>query len=192
MSFKKKYNEYQQQIVPDEEFLEQLAAKMEQQKKKQLRKKKLRTIFISAVSTGTVIAAALIVIVSIPKVNVNNPVTIMGNIDKIFYQEGIFNNSEIFTDEKTVPEQLCNILLNSASVLYENSENKFEYDDKLSREFCESLALKIKNAEKTDEKFGENIKYYMLVTENGDVVKFRISGNILQVKEINYKIVQPF
>lgn len=192
MSFKEKYGEYQQQIVPDEKFLEKLAVKMEQQKQKQLNRKKLYTIFISIASVSTGVAAALVLILNVPKALNNNTVKIMGNSDRISYQEGIFDISDVFTNEKTISEQLYEMILNDSSVVYESNENKFEYKDELSKDSRRELALKIKNTEETNDQIDENKKYYMLITENGDIVKFLISEDILQVKEKNYKILQPF
>ena len=196
MSFKEEYNDLQKNIVPDAEFLDKLAQKMEQaqsEQKKQKQRKSKMPLFISAGAVCVSAAAALLIIINLPNsrhTNINNTtdnIAANTNGDKVSYSTGIFDNGKIFSDDKPIPEQLSQILEDSETVLYENSENKFEYSDKLSDKQRLNVAAQIRNAAETEKQLGDNIKYYMAVTKNGDVFKFRISGDILEIDEKIFK-----
>ena len=201
MSFKEEYNDLQKNIVPDAEFLDKLAQKMEQaqsEQKKQKQRKTKTPLFISAGAVCVSAAAALLIIINLPNsrpTNINNTTNTTDNIaanangDKVSYSTGIFDNGKIFSDDKPIPEQLSQILEDSETVLYENSENKFEYSDKLSDKQRLNVAAQIRNAVETEKQLGDNIKYYMAVTKDGDVFKFRISGDILEIDEKLFKIL---
>ena len=196
MSFKEEYNDLQKNIVPDAEFLDKLAQKMEQaqsEQKKQKQRKSKMPLFISA-GAVCVSAAALLIIFNFPNsrranIDVDANAAANTNGDKVSYSTGIFDNGKIFSDDKPIPEQLSQILEDSETVLYENSENKFEYSDKLSDKQRLNVAAQIRNAAETEKQLGDNIKYYMAVTKNGDVFKFRISGDILEIDEKLFKIL---
>lgn len=191
MNFKEEYKELQNNISPDADFLEQLAEKMEHRKqeqaKKQANRKKPLMLFISAAVICTGAAAAAIVVLNIPKPQ-PAPIPVVGNSDKLSYTVGIFAEKEVFSDDAPVPEQLSKMLSDSETVLYKNNENKFEFSDKLNSAQRTALSEKIKNAAETSSGLGKNIEYYMAVLESGDVVKFRISGDVLAVNEKIYKI----
>ncbi len=197
MSFKEEYNDLQKNIVPDAEFLDKLAQKMEQaqsEQKKQKQRKSKMPLFISAGAVCVSAAAALLIIVNFPNsrranIDVDANAAANTNGDKVSYSTGIFDNGKIFSDDKPIPEQLSQILEDSETVLYENSENKFEYSDKLSDEQRLNVAAQIRNAVETEKQLGDNIKYYMAVTKNGDVFKFRISGDILEIDEKIFNIL---
>lgn len=191
MNFKDKYTKLQNNISPDADFLEQLARKMEQQKqeqeKKQTKRKKPLMLFVSAAVICTGAAAAMIVILNIPKPQ-PTPLRVVGNSDKLTYTVGLLTEKEVFSDDAPVPEQLAQMLADSETVLYKSDENKFEFGDKTDGEQRKALSEKIKKAAETGSELGKNIEYYMAVLESGDVVKFRISGDVLAVKENFYKI----
>ena len=197
MSFKEEYNDLQKNIVPDAEFLDKLAQKMEQaqsEQKKQKQRKSKMPLFISAGAVCVSAAAAILIIVNFPNsrranIDVDANAAANTNGDKVSYSTGIFDNGKIFSDDKPIPEQLSQILEDSETVLYENSENKFEYSDKLSDEQRLNVAAQIRNAVETEKQLGDNIKYYMAVTKNGDVFKFRISGDILEIDEKIFNIL---
>ena len=197
MSFKEEYNDLQKNIVPDAEFLDKLAQKMEQaqsEQKKQKQRKSKMPLFISAGAVCVSAAAALLIIVNFPNsrranIDVDANAAANTNGDKVSYSTGIFDNGKIFSDDKPIPEQLSQILEDSETVLYENSENKFEYSDKLSDEQRLNVAAQIRNAAETEKQLGDNIKYYMAVTKDGDVIKFRISGDILEIDEKLFNIL---
>lgn len=190
MNFKEEYTELQNSIAPDAEFLEQLAEKMERQKqeqeKKQTNRKKPLMLFISAAVICTGAAAAMIVVLNIPKPQ-PEPFRVVGNSDKLSYTVGLFADKKVFSDDAPVPEQLSQMLADGKTVLYKSDENKFEFVDRLNDAERTALSEKIKNAAENGSKLGKNIDYYMAVSENGDVVKFRISGDILAVNEKFYK-----
>lgn len=196
MSFKEEYNDLQKKIVPDAEFLDKLAQKMEQaqsEQKKQKQRKSKMPLFISA-GAVCVSAAALLIIFNFPNsrranIDVDANAAANTNGDKVSYSTGIFDNGKIFSDDKPIPEQLSQILEDSETVLYENVENKFEYSDKLSDEQRLNVAVQTKTAAETEKQLGDNIKYYMAVTKDGDVIKFRISGDILEIDEKLFKIL---
>ena len=197
MSFKEEYNDLQKNIVPDAEFLDKLAQKMEQaqsEQKKQKQRKSKMPLFISAGAVCVSAAAAILIIVNFPNsrranIDVDANAAANTNGDKVSYSTGIFDNGKIFSDDKPIPEQLSQILEDSETVLYENSENKFEYSDKLSDKQRLNVAAQIRNAVETEKQLGDNIKYYMAVTKNGDVFKFRISGDILEIDEKIFNIL---
>ena len=109
--------------------------------------------------------------------------------DKIGYVTGIFSEEEIFQNERDIPKQLAQILSEENTVLYKSDKNTFDYDGKQEKEARENLASAIENAVETEElPEGGSTDYYMAVDENGNVVKFRISGEFLIIGEKNYKL----
>lgn len=192
MNFKDEYNKFQKNIAPDAEFLDGLAQKMERQKQssaKRSRKKPL-AIFVSAATVGAGAAAALIVVMNLPKPAPDpiNSIAVAVNEDKINYTTGVFADKELFTDDKPVPEQLAQMLSDSETILYKSDENRFETEDKMTDEQRNALAARIANSAETSSALGEKADHYMAVLESGDVVKFRISGDVLSVNGGLYKI----
>lgn len=185
MSFKEKYSEYQREIVPDKDFVEKLAEKMERQKK--VARQRKRTLFIS---TASVCAAAAAVVVIFNVHGTDKPVLrIKTNESAINVSIGVFKNKTVFKDDGSVPMQLFEMIEKSTSTVYKSRENKFDNSGKLSEKQRSELAEKIKDAKKTDAQPSKSAEHYMLVLENGDVIKFIISGDILQVDGKYFKIV---
>lgn len=192
MNFKDEYNKLQKNIAPDAEFLDGLAQKMERQKQssaKRSRKKPL-AIFVSAATLGAGAAAALIVVMNLknPAPDPINSIAVAVNEDKINYTTGVFADKELFTDDKPVPEQLAQMLSDSETILYKSDENRFETEDKMTDEQRNALAARIANSAETSSALGEKADHYMAVLESGNVVKFRISGDVLSVNGGLYKI----
>lgn len=193
MSFKEEYSRYQQTVSPDKEFLNELAEKMEQQKRQGGKKKtKTHVLILSAAAMCSGAAAAVIILLNTGTAAVKPPDNVnMGAVtaDKIGYVTGIFSEEEIFQNERDIPKQLAQILSEENTVLYKSDKNTFDYDGKQEKEARENLASAIENAVETEElPEGGSTDYYMAVDENGNVVKFRISGELLTVGEKNYKL----
>lgn len=183
MSFKEKYSEYQREIVPDKDFVEKLAEKMERQKK--ITRQRKRTLFIS---TASVCAAAAAIVVIFNVHGTDKPVFIKTGESAINVSTGVFKNKTVFKDDSSMPMQLSEMIEESTSTVYKSHENKFDNSGKLSEEQRADLAKKIKEAKQTDTQPSKSAEHYMLVLENGDVIKFIISGDILQVDGKYFKI----
>lgn len=193
MSFKEEYSRYQQTVSPDKDFLNELAEKMEQQKRQGGKKKtKTHVLILSAAAMCSGAAAAVIILLNTGTAAVKPPDNVnMGAVtaDKIGYVTGIFSEEEIFQNERDIPNRLAQILSEENTVLYKSDKNTFDYDGKQEKEARENLASAIENAVETEElPEGGSTDYYMAVDENGNVVKFRISGELLTVGEKNYKL----
>jgi len=176
MSFKEKYSEYQRAIVPDKEFLDKLAEKMERQKKAARQKK--RALFISTASVCAAAAAAAVVIFNVR--GADKRLHMKTGESSINVSAGVFVNKTVFNDDRPLPEQLSEMIEKSASTVYKSRENKFDDSGELSAAQRTELSEKIKSAKETDAQISEKAEHYMLVLENGDVIKFIISGDILQ------------
>lgn len=181
MSFKEEYTELQNKIAPDAEFLEQLELKMERQKQRR-KKPVLFVIPTAAVCAG---AAALIMFLNLPK---PLPKPVYVGAEKFSYTVGLFANKDVFTSGTPVPEQLSQMLSDSETAVYASDENKFDPSGKLNDEQRKAVSEKIRSATETSAEPVKKTEYYMAVPENGDIVKFRISGDILTVNEKFYKI----
>lgn len=193
MSFKEEYSRYQQTVSPNKDFLNELAEKMEQQKQQGGKKKtKTHVLILSAAAMCSGAAAAVIILLNTGTAAVKPPDNVnMGAVtaDKIGYVTGIFSEEEIFQNERDIPKQLAQILSEENTVLYKSDKNTFDYDGKQEKEARENLASAIENAVETEElPEGGSTDYYMAVDENGNVVKFRISGEFLIIGEKNYKL----
>lgn len=191
MSFKDEYNELQNNIAPDAEFLERLEQKMElkmrEQRKPQKSKKPLM-IFISAATVCAGAAAALTVIFSRPTPAPPVHMAIETDQNKISYTVGVFAESAVLSNDEKIPEQLANMLANENTVVYKSDKNKFEFEDKISDEQREALSERIRSAAATNSQPDQTAEYYMVVSENGDIVKFRIAGDILEAGEKYFKL----
>ncbi|MDE7230103.1 MAG: hypothetical protein K2N56_06440 [Oscillospiraceae bacterium] len=188
MNFKEEYTELQNNIIPDAAFLEQLAVKMEQEKIR--RRRKPRLVLISAATFCTSAAAALIVIFSLPK---PGPAPVKTNTNNKFsYITGIFTNKDHFSADRSIPEQLAQMLSESETVLYKSDENKFDRDGIQDEDRRIALSEKIRYAREIDSATEstpvKRADHYMMVLENGDVLKFSISGDVLAVNDKFYKI----
>ena len=193
MSFKEEYSRYQQTVSPNKDFLNELAEKMEQQKQQGGKKKtKTHVLMLPAAAMCSGAAAAVIILLNTGTAAVKPPDNVnMGAVtaDKIGYVTGIFSEEEIFQNERDIPKQLGQILSEENTVLYKSDKNTFDYDGKQEKEARENLASAIENAVETEElPEGGSTDYYMAVDENGNVVKFRISGEFLIIGEKNYKL----
>ncbi len=191
MSFKDEYNELQNNIAPDAEFLERLEQKMElqmrEQRKPQKSKKPLM-IFISAATVCAGAAAALTVIFSRPTPAPLGHIVIKTDQNKISYTVGVFAESAVLSNDENIPEQIANMLAAENTVVYKSDKNKFEFEDKISDKQREALSERIRSAAATNSQPDQTAEYYMVVSENGDIVKFRIAGDILEAGEKNFQL----
>lgn len=189
MSFKDEYNELQRQIAPDEEFIERLAEKLHDEKQEKKKKSKVRfraVILSSAVGCAAAAAAALVIIANIPRSD--PPSDILGvGVDKIDRLDGVFisSGSEIVA---VSPAELAEILADENSTVYRSDESTFDFDDKTDREHCRELARRLENAVETSSEPSVSVKYYMAVSESGNVVKFSVSGNVLTIGDKRYEL----
>lgn len=182
MSFKDSYKELQQNIAPDEEFLRQLSEKMEIQKQK---RKRLRIIMPSA-AAFVGIAAVLVIFVNLSGQDPTNlPLLITGE-NNISYQQGIFTQEAIFKNDEDIPQQLAEKILDDETIVYVSDKNTFSDDDRITDEKRISLAEKIRNASETYSSQEKTEFYYMVVFEDGSVLKFTIGDNILAVEGKNF------
>ncbi len=185
MNIKERYSEYQRNITPDKEFLDNLAEKMERQKI--IARQRKRALFISTVSACAA-AAAAVVIINVRSAD-KSVLPIKTNESAINVSTGVFANKTVFNDCVSVPTQLSEMIEKSDSTVYKSRENKFDDSGKLSAEQRAELAKKIKDAKETDMLPSQSAEHYMLVLENGDVVKFIISGDVLQVDGKYFEII---
>lgn len=191
MSFKDEYNELQNNIAPDAEFLERLEQKMELQMQEQRKPKKSKRplmIFISAATVCAGAAAALTVIFNRPTPAPPVHIAIKTDQNKISYTVGVFAESAVLSNDEKIPEQLANMLDDENTVVYKSNKNKFEFEDKISDEQREALSERIHSATATNSQPDQTAEYYMVVSENGDIVKFRIAGDILEAGEKYFKL----
>lgn len=191
MSFKDEYNELQNNIAPDAEFLERLEQKMELQMQEQRKPKKSKRplmIFISAATVCAGAAAALTVIFNRPTPAPPVHMAIKTDQNKISYTVGVFAESAVLSNDEKIPEQLADMLADENTVVYKSDKNKFEFEDKISDEQREALSERIRSAAATNSQPDQTAEYYMVVSENGDIVKFRIAGDILEAGEKYFKL----
>lgn len=207
MSFKEDYSRYQQQITPDKDFLNELEREMEKSKIQNQRKKsKAPFLFFPAAIVGA--AAAVILTVnlsgfwaklpdddinegSLTEASVTDDINVGAVTDgKINYITGAFNTEEMFVEAKDIPLYIAKILSQENAVLYKSDNPTFEYDNKQEKEFMQALALIMEKAEKVEEDtdVSGSTEYYMLTDNEGNVIKFTVSGDILEVGEVKFKI----
>lgn len=206
MSFKEDYSRYQQQITPDKDFLNELERKMDKSKIQNQRKKsKAPFLFFPAAIVGA--AAAVILTVnlsgfwaklpddtnegSLTEASVTDDINVGAVTDgKINYITGAFNTEEMFVEAKDIPLYIAKILSQENAVLYKSDNPTFEYEDKQEKEFMQALALIMEKAEKVegDTDVSGSTEYYMLTDNEGNVIKFTVSGDILEVGEVKFKI----
>lgn len=188
MSFKEEYGEYQRQIAPDEEFLERLAEKMDDEK--QVKKKNravLRRVILCAPAVCAAAAAAFIITVNLSHGAVDKPDIVSVGADKIDYREGLFSSGAEETGSVS-PAELAEILAAEETVVYGSEKTVFDFDDKLNSEQKRELAQSLAGAEETTAELGGSAEYYMAVTESGRVIKFAVSGNILEIGDMRYEL----
>ena len=192
MDFKIEYKNLQKNIAPDPEFLERLAREMEDRKLKQRKKElnKKRVIIIAPIITTVCAgAAALTILLNLPKTDEPRP--IIANTATNFgftYTTGMFENRTRFSESEPVPAQLAAMLSDGKTVLYKSDTNRFDYDDKVDDASRLALAERIRIASETETESPKSGEHYMMTLENGDVFKFKISRNILETENKFYRI----
>lgn len=187
MSFKNEYSLYQQNITPDENFLDALAGKMERQKQNN-RKKVLIPILSTAALCGAAAAVVLIFNIGGFAMNPPNQIDVDLGTDKINYITDIFSEKDIFEDCGDIPKALSEMLLKEDTAVYKSDKNTFDYDGKQDRDSIEALALKIGTASETSDSSNSAAVYYMAVDNEGNVIKFTVSGDILVVSGKSFKL----
>lgn len=182
MNFADKYKESQKDIAPDAEFIEKLAQKMESEKNAP--KKRVKpALFVSAAGTCAAAAAALIIVFSPKGAPADiNYAPIQGNADRISYVNGVFGEKDDFGNNTSAVEQLKDILSDGGTVLYKSKVPTFEDEDVQSAEEREALAALIDSAEESSGSIGGG-DYYMAVSSDGKILKFRISGKLMELGE---------
>lgn len=193
MDFKREYGDMQEKIKPSAEFLEQLEYKMNVEKEAQrLKRKKARPlVFLPILGTVAAAAAALTVFVNLPRGGEPtpvNPAPVNAADVKFPYATGVFGNKDSLSDGDELPRELAEMLSQDGTALYKSGTNTFDYDDLVNDGERAALAEIIKAARKTDGEAEENCDYYMMTLENGDIYKFRISGDILVFENNFYKL----
>lgn len=192
MNFKSEYKELQENIAPRAEFLERLEREMEAQKEKREKKergKKHALVLAPILTTICASAAALTILLILPNTSRRaEPAPVNAANVKFAYATGIFGNEGSLSEGGALPRELAEMLSQSDTALYKSGTNTFDYDDKVDDGKRAALAKKIKAARETDSEAAENGDYYMITLENGDVFKFRISGDILIFENNFYKL----
>lgn len=188
MSFKDEYNELQRQIAPDEEFIERLAEKLQNEKqvKKKKNKTRFRAVILSSAAGCAATAAALFIIANMPRPAPSPDILGVG-ADKIDRLDGVFISSGIEIAAVS-PAELAEILENENSTVYRSDESTFDFDDKTDGEHCRELARRLENASETSSEPSGSVKYYMAVSESGNVVKFSVSDNVLTIGDKRYEL----
>lgn len=189
MNFKDEYSKLQKNISPRAEFLERLASEMEQKKQTEERKKTARKrLRIVLFPTAAAMCAGAAAFAMINRPQPVPPVNVVVGDPKIPYVVGIFENAESFSDTAPLTEQLSAMLYDSEAALYKSGENRFEPSDKQTAEQREALAESIAKASETVSNPDGKAEHYMLVRGSGDVIKFRIYKDILEINDIYFKI----
>lgn len=194
MDFKSEYKNLQENISPSAEFLEQLEYKMNVEKEAQkLKRKKARPpVFLPIMGTVAAAAAAVTIFVNLPRSKPepepDNPAPVNATDVKFPYATGVFGNKDSLSEGDELPRELYEMLSQNGTALYKSGTNTFDYDDLADDNEREALAEKIKAARKTDGETEENCDYYMMTLENGDIFKFKISGDILAFENNFYKL----
>lgn len=189
MSFKDEYEKLQRQIAPDEKFIGRLTEKLQKEKqiKKSKNKARLRTIILSASATCAAAAAALVIVVSRPAAVTRDPDILNVGADKIDRIDGLFTPSGAMPDTVS-PAELADILYDEDSTIYGSEKTVFDFDDKLDYDRCRELAARVANAENTESAPNGRAVNYMAVSEDGKIVKFSVSGSILEISGVRYAI----
>lgn len=205
MNFKDSYQKENESIQPDKHFLQELAVQMEEEKRAVYRKKKL------AVSVGSLAAAAAVcaVVVNIgffkqgteqqnivQKAEMAESTTEGHSFGvKVWYgdadtAEEIMDCFQTLLSEENIKALYCSEMEEYTEENRLSEEESKELAARLTKaeavaeEEAEELAVRLKSAEQKEEETAGSCQYYMLVFENGDIVKFEIYGEMyLKLKE---------
>lgn len=185
MNFKDEYSKTQNEIKPSAVFLGELARKMEAGEQPRQRKRSAkRVVFPVSIAAAAAAAAALVVMLNV-KTPAPVPVKTAVNI-KFSYTVGEFEESGVFSDDMPVPAQLAQILADSGTRVYKSDKNSFDESGRLTAEQSRALSERIGAAFETSAVLGKRVEHYMAVTADGDIVKFRVSEDVLEVDGITY------
>lgn len=186
MNFKDEYSKMQNEIKPSAVFLEELARKMEAGEQPRQRKRSAKRV-VFPVSTAAAVAAAAAALVVMLNVKTPAPIPIKTAVNiKFSYTVGEFAESGVFSDDISVPVQLAQILADSETRVYKSDRNSFDESGRLNDEQSRALSERIGAAFETSAELEKKTEHYMAVTADGDIVKFRVSGDVLEVDGKTY------
>ncbi len=193
MNFKDQYNKDYENIKLSDDFKKSLVAKMDASEKKS----KITYIY-GAIGTLAVAAAAVAIVFGIrntgSSVNEENTQVVKGTED-VSEDAGIRveNNStensgnsiggsiigawygSAVTDEEKL--EIFNELLDNEDIekIYESKATTFTSEDILSEEDTKDIVDKLEETTLTEEEFVGEATNYMIVFDNGDIIKLKIS-----------------
>ena len=183
MNFKDEYKKDYEAVKLDDDFKNNLVAKMNKEPKK----KKVTYIYASITVTA---AAALAIVVGLS--NNNNPgqkidtITHSGDVGIMVEGNTTANLSgndlsvkkwygEAKNDEEKL-EVFCGLITEeNLETLYESDEETFSKENVLNEKDSKDILEMLLKAEMTDKEFTGKWKNYMAVFESGEIVKFKIS-----------------
>ena len=195
MDFKEQYKKDYENIKPTNEFKASLLSKMEAQEKP---KKSKITYLYGAIGTLAVAAAAVAIVLGVRNFSdtgKDNGTQVADSTENASGDAGIrveqnttgnqVNNLggitlEAWYGSATTDEEKLAVfseLLENESVtkLYESSKEAFTNDDILSETQAAEVLDELKGIVLEEAEFEGEATYYMLVFENGDIIKFKIS-----------------
>lgn len=189
MSFKDEYEKLQQQIAPGKDFIERLSVELQKEEvKKNKNKTRFRAVVLSASAACAAAAAALVIFLGRPQQTLTRDPDILGvGAEKIDRIDGLFTSFGTQSGAVSLGE-LAKILSDESSTVYGSDKEIFDFEDKLDIERCRELAERIANAEETVAEPSGKTKFYMALSEDGEIVKFSIAGDILAIKNSRYAI----
>lgn len=179
MSFRDEYKEAFRDIVPDEEFVDELAGKM---KREQGRKgKPHRKALAAAACLCMVVLIGLAVHIRNKGTELSEPLQVNTGSTLVdpTSKPNLFGISKWY-QEGDSPEKIFSDFLqrlqdaDEPTKVYENTENQFSDAMLLSEEEIRELSERLGAAEPVEEKPEEagQKNYYMAEFENGDIIKF--------------------
>lgn len=181
MSFRDEYKEAFRDIVPDEEFVDELSRKMKREQESKGRSYKRP--FVAAACLCLIVLIGLAGYFLNSKTEPSESVQVhTGNMPVDRTTEPDLFTRPKWYQEGAGPETVFSDFLSRLQDgrerirVYKNTENQFSDDMLLSEEEIRELAERIQRAEPVEEKPENSGKkeYYMAEFENGDIIKFVI------------------
>lgn len=184
MNFKDQYKNDYDKIKADDKFKADLVAKLSEEQGKKSKKN-------SYVFSGIIAAAALLAIVigvGIGNKNVrqnpnkgNEGSTMDIMVDQNESSSAVDVNYDNWYKDAKTAEEMYEVFAklikdNKLEKLYCSTEEKFSSKDIMNSNDAESLTGKLADAKICDEEMSDNVLNYMAVFEDGEIVKFAISG----------------
>lgn len=179
MNFKESYKQANENIKPDEEFISTLAQQMKQEQKN-VRNRKRFLVSAGGLAAAAAVCFAIVQVITPIHLGTQDVGTKAEQVGTTETGQG-FGSGAWYGEAETAEEKMVVFqeLLKEKKVktLYGSDTDVYAEDDILSDKETKQMVKRLQTAEPTKEEVQGTCSYFMIVFEEGYIVKFETYGD---------------